>query len=424
MAGVISSSESWTEASSPYYINGNTIIQSGAFVSVQPGVRVISTGNFKLVVDGGLRAMGTKDSMISFESITIEFGNNALKYDHSTGSGSRFDYVRFSAFASSGTNVFIDDVDLRFDHCAFTFGYYCIRNTGSSGMNLWVTNSHFKFTFGGFPVYGLNVNSYQYVVGNYFEKISYLYLGEKNVIKNNYIEGISYTYALYWQYYTRELDAQCNNIRNCQYGLNISSTAAGFTHAIIKNNNFDSCRYAFVFGCYNVKFDSIEISNNNILNADYSVNFSGCSGSGSFAMLNFQNNFWGSSDTADFLKTIYDFRKDALVPWKVDIANFHTSPVGACWPLNGSSAVSRYEISPGSNAFAIAPNPARNYVQITLSSSNQVIVICDLKGSELARYKVTAKEVRLDLSHFATGIYLVRCVNMQGISASQRIVLE
>lgn len=66
VSGVITTDATWTKALSPYEVVGNLGVDTGATLTIEPGVKVIFKGPYKLQVAGRILADGTEDEPITF----------------------------------------------------------------------------------------------------------------------------------------------------------------------------------------------------------------------------------------------------------------------------------------------------------------------------------------------------------------------
>ena len=58
----------WRSLGVPYYLTGSQTVAAGATLNVEPGVTVIADGNYRILVNGRLEAVGGPDSEITFTS--------------------------------------------------------------------------------------------------------------------------------------------------------------------------------------------------------------------------------------------------------------------------------------------------------------------------------------------------------------------
>lgn len=66
--GIISQDTTWALSGSPYVITGNVTVSNGTTLTIEPGVEIEFDGDFSLLVNGSLWAVGTNDKWITFTS--------------------------------------------------------------------------------------------------------------------------------------------------------------------------------------------------------------------------------------------------------------------------------------------------------------------------------------------------------------------
>ncbi|WP_028890463.1 Ig-like domain-containing protein [Tenacibaculum ovolyticum] len=68
ISGAISSDTTWSLANSPYVVNGNTIVNEGIILTIEPGVIVKFVNSTVLKIDGQINAIGNTNDKIKFTS--------------------------------------------------------------------------------------------------------------------------------------------------------------------------------------------------------------------------------------------------------------------------------------------------------------------------------------------------------------------
>lgn len=89
-------SGTWTLANSPYQINGNITVPEGSTLTIEPGVRVLFTGSYKLDVIGCVIAVGSTTDTITFTAENHTTGWQSVKFLNTsvTSDSSRFVYCK------------------------------------------------------------------------------------------------------------------------------------------------------------------------------------------------------------------------------------------------------------------------------------------------------------------------------------------
>ncbi len=153
--GTLTGNVTWTLSDSPVDILGNLTIDSGATLTIQPGVLVNMADNSFLGVNGTLKALGTKPARISF------LGSESGGFDRiNVTSGGiahlafcTIDSMRGMSSSGSGTMVRIFNSTILSNSAGFT---------SSSGSEAWLINCTF-FSTGNVSISGGTVHE-----GNWF----------------------------------------------------------------------------------------------------------------------------------------------------------------------------------------------------------------------------------------------------------------
>lgn len=85
VGGIITTDTTWALAGTPYIMDASVTVQEGVTLTIEPGVRVETSCDCGLFVQGTLSAAGTRDSLISFYRVGIEFlSSNSESADSSS----------------------------------------------------------------------------------------------------------------------------------------------------------------------------------------------------------------------------------------------------------------------------------------------------------------------------------------------------
>ncbi|MCW9096614.1 MAG: hypothetical protein OQJ93_04420, partial [Ignavibacteriaceae bacterium] len=70
----------WVKQNSPYYIDGEIKISHGKKLIIEPGVKIIFTGHYKLIVNGILEAKGNEQDSIYFFPSDTAVGWHGIRF--------------------------------------------------------------------------------------------------------------------------------------------------------------------------------------------------------------------------------------------------------------------------------------------------------------------------------------------------------
>jgi hypothetical protein len=272
----------------------------------------------------------------------------------------------------------------------------------------------------------MNIGSYLEFVGNTVDNLSYFYLAEKNIIKNNYFYGWGSSYGIYPQSYTQEATIECNYFRKLNYAMYFTSSAVKFKSISVQNNKFDSCNYVLYLYLYNTlpSPDSFKIHKNNFTNFTKSA-YVNATFTGAVKQLNMADNFWGTTDTNVIKSGIYDNRTVSSVKVLVNYNTVLSSPVSACWPTIPSNLASIMVYTPKIAEFTIVPNPGSSQIKITSENEDIYFVeIMDLNGKICKNINVNGNQIQLSVSDLRKGMYLVKLITASGSQAIRKLIVE
>lgn len=158
VSGFISSNTNWTLAGSPYIITGNTILDSGFVLTIDPGVVVKFNTSKSLQVNGTLRAIGNSTDKITFTSNQatpapgdwdyILFFDMSEDYNYSLLTGNIMEYciVEYGGGASILSPFFPFNAAVRIK-ASYPFINYCeVRNNSSTGIRFFNDQNGFTTT--------------------------------------------------------------------------------------------------------------------------------------------------------------------------------------------------------------------------------------------------------------------------------------
>jgi hypothetical protein len=418
----ISSNTVLNAANSPYTMTGSVTIAKGARVLVMPGVRIQSVGTYTLYVNGELQCLGNRDSLIHIENTVVVFNAGSVGYKKSTGGGSKFLYTRFapgqtgSAIRSSKASVFAH-------HCVFEDVSYAI-SAYTDSVDIYMRNSKILGRTNGYSIFNSNKSWHLELFEDTIVNGGYLYMGSSNVVyKCLFLGGTNTYYGLYGQIHTKEADISCNYFKNIYYGINLSSLAIGHGRFNIHDNFVDSAYYGLYMATQGIEKDSFSISGNAFLWCNYAAYFLNSVATPAPVNWALPRNYWGSSDTAQIKKFIYDNRRFSMIPYRVDYTAYLNQPPAPCGPVAPGFKAG---INPHKAFFDLAlyPNPVEGVFSISVPGTERYTwTLRDLNGRAVAE-GTCIRQQQVSTSGLKPGSYLLQVRNNKGVQVCRQVLLH
>lgn len=131
-------SGTWTSAGNPYNVTGNLTVANGTTLNIDEGVEIYFQGDYNIIIDGTLNAVGTPDDKLLFTTggTATEFGGIRLD---GADAGSILSYAIVENGVASVNN---HAGGIYIDNCSPTVSYCEIRNCSAAyGGGIFVHNS-------------------------------------------------------------------------------------------------------------------------------------------------------------------------------------------------------------------------------------------------------------------------------------------
>jgi PKD repeat protein len=380
---VISSSQTWTKANSPYTINQNSVISSGVVVTIEPGVVVRSPKSYELTVNGSIEAKGSQTlGMVKFDSVQIKIVNSGVDYNSSTGVGNQFNWCRFTGplNGSSATAVKSTMTSIMVDRCMFIGYYKAVDMQGGNNDSLWVTNTYFSQNN---AVRGFGTTLITVVKNNSFYNCGDLYFYGPLVFERNFVQGLKSFASFAYE----SVDVHCNTFSKVQGPLAFTFYGTGkLQHFSFTNNDLDSFSKQMVTINRENFIDKAKFSRNNFLHTDGNtkVAVSGANSDQSTSTrIDFTGNYWGVTSPNQIEDMVSDYGDNIQIFGKVDYSSFATAKIVKDCP----SCVATFSITPDSsdrktyNLVGSAP-PYRGYAKYRVYN-NSGVSYTELSGSSV-----------------------------------------
>lgn len=304
--GVISTDTKWTEAKSPYSLTGPVLVKEGVTLTIEAGATV-NLNEYYIQVNGTLRAIGRSDDLIRISGKELKIMGTSPSWDEQTGSGSIIEnafleitrLLIIDAAPKINSNFIIGSIERQYSYSSYSSGIH-LHDQMTFSNN--IVRGHLT-TRGAMVINNTISNgvtsSGDVIINNTLGCLG----GGPQAVLNNTIDGeISVDGArISGNIITSIIKIRSGVVEwNLITGLGIE---AGDGSCIIQNNTLVNPNVAFY-----LKYSGIQsINYNNII---------GCQGyfiklTNPFKYdVNATYNWWGTTDTQEISKRIYDSKHD------------------------------------------------------------------------------------------------------------------
>jgi parallel beta-helix repeat protein len=283
--GTITLDTTWTLVDNPFVVSNDIVVAANATLTIEPGVEVRFGGNFSLVVNGAIIAVGTDSRMIRF---TTNDPEKQVSWQtiliNSSGSSSLIHCI--IEYGTNGTTVDNGSVEMQNDTIDSNLENGIVMNDGDLvAANNEISNN----TNAGVRLTGGTVDIDDNVIesngdgvelsGNMTERISI----ERNKILNN-SNGILFEANSYDNTFVSN-----NTLFKNNYGIRVSSNSSTYiAHNYITNNTI---------GIYYDEGEAHQAHFNDIFDNELGMDVSSAAG------VNATHNYWGN-ETGPFHTTL------------------------------------------------------------------------------------------------------------------------
>ena len=348
---LITSDQTWTVAGSPYNLTQNCYVDTNVIVKVMPGVEINGAPGLKIMIDGEFQILGNEDSIVECDLLQLEYLDAAKPYNpiHKRGA-----YVRYARFTGNGSTtvacIRTRQVSIFVEHSSFHNAFYGIQNSSASKpIFTSVYNCSFIDSTGNSYPINSGTSGTIDVQDCYFRGGSSIYAyGDVN-FQRNYVEDYDRVYINSYE----GCNVTCNTFKNINNAIELkiytrdTNAVNNFSYNTIdsagRSNYYPMFKLWYLTSVYSL--GDFTVNGNNFLHNNglaTKVEIYGSNSSPTTStLLDFTQNYWGSTDSATIADYIEDYADNVALFGKVDFSSYLSSENTTC-PETSSCNASFY----------------------------------------------------------------------------------
>ncbi len=408
VSGYIGSNTTWTKANSPYVMTGDIDVDTGATLTIEPGVTIIADGNHTLYIDGRISATGTASDNITFTCKQVPKDVYSATWQgvevrHTSFSDTLyFEYCHFQYAANA---LFVRGNPVKVSNCKFDHNGTAFKNFDFPESYALIEKCRFQYHSYSLFIAGRHV----LVSDNVISDADYGFYGKGDVIYN-IVYNCAYGIA-------GGVKVHHNTVFNCTEGLSAGGDTVSYNqlwhnkiglrytgHAVVMHNG--------------IKYNETGILCSGLLVGNPITN--NCiEGSTAYAFFNgndfvdISNNYWGTVDSTTIDSKVFDFFDNFTSGKTKFMPVLANEDQGCADTLNVTDTTT---ISTGiANTKAlekltIYPNPVSSVIYISVDDNQLIrdIAVFNVLGNKIEQVHINGSKASIDVSKWPTGLYLVR----------------
>jgi len=317
----------WLKANSPYIIVNDINIKPGATLSIEAGTKILFSAETKLIVEGTIRAIGSKKKKISFSGKDnsawngFELWRSCGQYDSTSNAGCVFQHCNFKGVGdapahlirSKGCNLLLAD-------CLIENCYTAVQSERQA--HVYIENNSFKNCDRPLNVRNTSMAT---VRNNKMDICNSIMLGGSTTFTGNVLKNFSakgrHSGVIIWMLGGGVVQMEKNQFLKFEdYAIKLQKMSRRSSF-YLKGNTFKDNGTNLKISCKYANKGTTIVENNNFMNyVEHHVRlFAPCEDDAEGLILKIGKNFWGNLPEAQIKTAIFDKTKDDKLSTTIEI---------------------------------------------------------------------------------------------------------